>query len=356
MSELERPLTAAIVGLSWIGADPAADASDPVLGTATPYSHASAYAAEPRVTRIVGCDPSADARANFERTWRDRYPDLAVYSDVDELLAAETPDIVSIVTPDHLHGTVLRRVLEAGVRMVFCEKPLATSLAEADEMITAVNAAGATVAVNYTRRWQPDTVDMRAQLRAGSIGTLSQVISQLGSPRAMLFRNLTHSIDLLCYFADAEPVWVFGELEPGFEDYGTDYRGNGQDPSLEPSANAYVVFENGVRGYLTGQKSMAGGEALQLSGSEGRILLDAEGVRLQRPGPDGITTKRLVPRYTVAGMAAAVRDLIDSHLAGRPTQSPPEHARRAVAITTAILESQAGGNVRVPITPYRPES
>lgn len=356
MSQSERPLTAAIVGLSWIGADPPPEASDPVLGTATPYSHASAYAAHPRVTRIVGCDPSADARANFERVWGDRYPDLKAYAELDDLLAEVSPDIVSIVTPDHLHGIVLRRVLDAGVTMVFCEKPLATSLAEADEMITAVHAAGATVAVNYTRRWQPDTVEMRAQVRAGAIGGLSQVISQLGSPRAMLFRNLTHSIDLLCYFAEAEPLWVFGELETGFEEYGMDYRGNGQDPSLEPSANAYVAFENGVRGYLTGQKSMAGGEALQLSGSDGRILLDAEGVRMQRPGPDGITTRRLVPRFTVAGMAAAVRDLIASHEAGVPTQSPPEHARRAVAITTAILQSQASGNVRVPITPYRPES
>ncbi len=54
-------------------------------------------------------------------------------------------------------------------------------------------------------------------------------------------------------------------------------------------------------------------------------------------------------------MAAAVLDLIRSHEAGVPTQSPPEHARRAVAILAAILESQARGNIRVPITPYRAE-
>ena len=43
----------AIVGLSWIGADPAGEASDPVLGTATPYSHASAMAPIPEID-VVG--------------------------------------------------------------------------------------------------------------------------------------------------------------------------------------------------------------------------------------------------------------------------------------------------------------
>lgn len=348
-------LTAAIVGLSWIGADPPGDASDPILGTAIPYSHASAYASVPRVTRLVGCDPSPDARATFEKNWRDRYPDLRVYADLEALLASEAPDIVSVVTPDHRHAAVLLRVLEAGVRMVFCEKPIATSLTEADAMVTAVNDAGATVAVNYTRRWQPDTVEIRTKVRTGAIGDLSHVISQLGSPRAMLFRNLTHSIDLLNYFADAEPEWVVAELEPGFEQYGTAYQGNGQNPDLEPSANAYVAYANGVRGFLNGAKTMTGGEALQLSGSGGRIILDPEGIRMQRPGPEGIATQRLTPAWTVAGMTGAVLDIIRSREAGVPTQSPPEHARRAVAITTAILESQARGNARIAITPYRPE-
>ncbi len=107
----------------------------------------------------------------------------------------------------------------------------------------------------------------------------------------MLFRNLTHLADLMSYFADAEPEWVFAELEAGFEDYGTEYHGNGQDPSLEPAANAYIAYANGVRGYLTGQKTVAGGAEFELGGATGRILLDAEGLRIQKATDDGVVTR-----------------------------------------------------------------
>ena len=46
----------AIVGLSWIAADLPAEASDPTVGTAVPYSHASAIAAIPELDVVAGCD------------------------------------------------------------------------------------------------------------------------------------------------------------------------------------------------------------------------------------------------------------------------------------------------------------
>ena len=46
----------AIVGLSWIAADLPAEASDPTVGTAIPYSHASAIAAIPELDVVAGCD------------------------------------------------------------------------------------------------------------------------------------------------------------------------------------------------------------------------------------------------------------------------------------------------------------
>ncbi len=86
------------------GADPSPEARAPVRGELAP--------GVPRPRRVRGCH-CAPGRGD---------PD----------------DIVSIVTPDHLHGVVLHQVLEAGVPMIHCKKPLATSLGEADAMITAV--------------------------------------------------------------------------------------------------------------------------------------------------------------------------------------------------------------------------
>src|SRR5260370_4325157 len=59
----------ALIGLSWIAADPARPASDPVLGTAVPFSHASAMAAIPEIEGVAGCDIVAPARCPLVQQW-----------------------------------------------------------------------------------------------------------------------------------------------------------------------------------------------------------------------------------------------------------------------------------------------
>ncbi len=353
----------AIVGLSWISADLPGEASDPVLGTAIPYSHASAIAAIPGLDVVAGCDISEGARTTFKERWSPRWPGLKVYADFREMLTTERPEIVAVVTPDHLHAAVVKAAIEAGARGILCEKPLATSLEEADSIVSAVRAAGVTMNVNYTRRWYPEFVEARRLVRAGELGKLSQIVVQMGGPRSMLFRNHTHAIDLINYLADSDPVWVWAELEPGFEDYGTAYAGDGgNDPATEPGANYYIVYANGVRAYLTGMKDTVGLDTMvTLTGPEARVIVDLEGIRMHSVRHEDIRTKpgvtsiqRLVPHWTVAGMQAAMLDLVTAMDEGRDPASPPETARATVAITQAILESQARGNVKVQISEFDP--
>lgn len=358
---------AAIVGLSWIAADPAGDPSDPVLGTSQPGSHASAYAPVPGIQVVAGCDIAPAARERFVERWSSRWSGLRTYGDYREMLATERPDIVSVVTPDHLHRDVVLAAIEHGARGIFCDKPLSTSLAEADEMVAATRAAGVTMAVNYGRRWYPDYCEARRLVRTGTIGPLSQIVVTTGGPRAMLWRNHTHTIDLVNFLADSEPAWVWAELERGFEGYGTEYRGDGgSDPATEPGANFYIAYENGVRAYVTGVKDTPPGEiSVTLLGPQGRIVIDVLGMRMVTVEATDVRTRAgaqsvevIVPRYTVAGMHAAVIDLVESMEAGRDTQSPPESARQVVALTDAILLSQQRGNVPVHLSelaaPSRP--
>jgi predicted dehydrogenase len=353
----------ALVGLSWISADLPGEASDPTLGTAIPYSHASAIAAIPDLEIVAGCDISEAARTVFRDRWSTRWPDLKVYADYREMLEAERPELVAVVTPDHLHAPVVQAAIQAGVRGIFCEKPLATTLAEADAIIAAVRGAGVTMNVNYTRRWYPEFVEARRLVRAGALGRLSQIVVQMGGPRSMLFRNHTHAIDLINFLADAAPVWVWAELEPGFEDYGTAYAGDGgNDPATEPGANYYIVYDNGVRAYLTGMKDTVGLDTMvSLTGPEARLVVDLEGIRLHsvhhediRTKPGVTTIQRIQPRWTMAGMQAAVLDLVTAMDEGRDPASPPEAARTTVAITQAILESQARGNIKVQLAEFEP--
>ncbi len=353
----------AIVGLSWIGADAAGPPSDPVLGTATPYSHASAMAPIPEIDVVGACDIFEAARTRFTDNWGSRWPNAKTYGDYREMLAAEKPEIVSVVTPDHLHKDVVLAAIEHGARGIFCDKPLSVSLQEADEMVNAVRAAGVVMAVNYGRRWYPQYAEARRMVRAGDLGPLSQIVVTSGGPRAMLWRNHTHLIDLLNFLADAPPAWVWAELESGFEDYGTTYKGDGgSDPSTEPGANFYVAYTNGVRAYATGVKDTPPGElGVTLLGSKGRLVMDLQGMRLITVAPSdvrvragAVSIEMIEPKYTVTGMQAAVLDLIRVMEHGGETQSPPETARQTVAITDAILLSQARGNVPVKLSELDP--
>jgi predicted dehydrogenase len=349
----------ALIGLSWIGADPAGPASDPVLGTAIPYSHASAMAAIPEIEVVAGCDIAAGARDRFFEQWSGRWQGLRVYDDYQELLERERPDIVSVVIPDHLHTAPVLAAIEFGARGIFCEKPLATSVAEADQIVAAGASSGVPICVDHTRRWMPEFVEARRLVRSGAIGRLSQIVLQIGGPRAMLFRNHTHMIDLLNYYAEAEPQWVVAELEPDLADYGTAYRGDGgTDPSTDPGANYYVAFANGVRAYVTGMKDTVPEVSVDLIGPRGRLSLDSEGFRLVTFESEDLRSRPAVPRierisanWTVSGIQAALLDLIAAIETGREPASSARTARPTVAITQAILESQAGGNVRVPVAP-----
>ena len=207
MPDTNPRVRAAIIGLSWIGADPAQPASDPLLGTAPPGTHASAMATIPEIEVVAGCDVVPAAREQFVERWGATWPGVRVYEDYRELLTKEHPDFVSIVTPDNLHGKVLFAALENGAKAIFCDKPLSISLDEADRMVAAVREARVPMSVNYGRRWYPEYVEAKRLVRAGAIGDLVQVLIESGGPRAMLWRIHTHAIDLINYFADSEPAW-----------------------------------------------------------------------------------------------------------------------------------------------------
>jgi predicted dehydrogenase len=341
---------AAIVGLSWIAADPAGPATHAVLGTATPYSHASALAATPGVEVVAGCDINPAVCETFKQNWGDRWPGVKTYTDYREMLEREQIDVLSVVTPDFLHRDVVIAGVEAGVKGIFCDKPLSTSLADADAMLAAVQERGVTLSVNVTRRWKPSYVAAREDVRAGKIGPVSQVTVHYGGERAMLYRNHSHFLDLICFFAESEPEWVIAELEAGYESYGTEYKGDGgKTTSSEPGVNAYIGFRNGVRGFLSGMKNTSPEISADVYGATGRIHVNDDLAVRVVPAEGGLTQQVLVPRSTRDGMAAAVAELIEAMEAGRPTTSPPEAARQTVALTEAILESQARGNAKVAV-------
>ena len=161
----------------------------------------------------------------------------------------------------------------------------------------------------------------------------------------MLFRNGTHILDAIYWFAGAEPEWLVAEVEDGYEDY-SEYRGDGGHvPDTEPSANAYIHFSNGVRGNYIGEKKTQRGLQLQVMATDGRLHIDNSGsARIER---DGEFEAVDVPTWDVEGIEAGVCELVDVLNGKGELSCTVRDGRIVVDMMTGILKSQQQGNVKV---------
>lgn len=344
-----KTYTAAIVGLSGIAARRARPDAEGLYPHPMPASHAASYAHHPQTRVIAGCDLKREFLDEFTATWGDVWPEARVYTDFREMLTAQRPDILSVVTSDHAHAQIVVDACRAGVPAIFCEKPIATTLEDADRMIAAAEESGTVLSIDHTRRWRPLWRMARQRLLDGAIGELQTITATMASPRAMLFRNGTHLIDMVRYFAGARPEWVFAALEPGFETYGVYGGDGGRNAALEPGVQGFIQFENGVRGLVNLHKTGAHPFTIELLGSTGRMLIgDPRGASLYV----GATEERLYPPDAAlanipGGIAEIVRILDGS---GETVSSTPDEARDVLAILLGFLKSQVAGNARIEIS------
>ena len=295
---------------------------------------------------VAGCDLVDEQRNSFEEEFRPTNPGLKMYSDYREMLDEAKPDIVTIATGDNAHAQMAVDAAEAGVKGIFCEKPLATTPAEADRMVAAAEAAGTLLSVDHTRHWFPLWHHCQELAAGGAIGEVRSVVLLFHSSRSMLFRNGTHMLDAVMWFAGGRPQWVVADLEDGYEDYG-EYRGDGgHDPATEPSANALIRFDNGVRGVYQGDKQAQRRTEFIVSGTEGRIQIAEENAFLDR----GEQREPVAaPKWEFEGIEAGVRELV-SVLDGEGELSCTGRDGLAVVeMMLACLQSQVRGNVRIPI-------
>ena len=316
---LKPEYRAVIIGLSGIGARrPEEDEHLPVYGP-MPGSHAGAYDRHPQTEVVAVCDLREEALADFKSQWGDVWPDVRLYTDYRELLQAEKPDLVSVATSDHVHADMTVAAAESGARAILCEKPIATSLEDADQMIAAAEANGVLLSIEQFSR------------------------------RAMLFRNGTHLLDMICFYAEANPWWLVSELEEGFEHF-TEYKGDGgKDPAVDPYASAYIRFDNGVRAFYNAYKVDFPGSRFALTCEDGRIEISDQGASLIRGRShfESSASPILSGKYAMENQTAAVAELIRILEEGGDLVSPAREARKTVEIMMGILKSHHGGNCRV---------
>ena len=346
-------LRAGIVGLSGIAARLPESADGAGMGIRLPVSHAAAYHCVQETELVAGCDLRPERTADFKGEWSILLPDLCVYPDHQAMLAAEELDIVSVVTPDDAHAQVVVDAAEAGIRGILCEKPIATTLADADRIIAATERAGIPLLVNHTRRWMSPWLQVAGLIREGTIGQVQRIVASQGGPRAMLFRTGTHICDSIVWFAGARPLAVYALPEPGLETYGPRYAGDGgRDPGTDPALSVVIEFDNGVRAFWNLCKTMPQVFDIDIYGEKGCIrgrTFPGDEISITVDvGNQRLLTEPL-PRvqHTHGWFAGCVAELVRLiRDGGTPSSAGPE-ARVSLEVMLAALQSQARGGQRV---------
>jgi predicted dehydrogenase len=220
----------------------------------------------------------------------------------DELLQQEDIDSVHICTPNFLHYAQAKAALLAGKHVV-CEKPLATDLAEAEELVQLAKETGKVNAVHFNLRYYPLVRQMKTMREKGDLGEVYSVIgsylqdwlfyatdynwrlepAQSGASRAIADIG-SHLMDSLEYITGLKTVAVMADFNTVHKSRKKPlkpvetYSGKMLTPedyadvpiTTEDHANVMLRFDNGNRGVITVSQVSAGRKnrmSLEISGS-----------------------------------------------------------------------------------------
>jgi predicted dehydrogenase len=234
------------------------------------------------------------------------------------------------------------------VRAIWGEKPLATSMAEANEVIRAVEQNGVTFQGTHPRRWTPRYQAVKALIEGGEIGDLISVtIVGTGD----MIHNGSHDTDAMTFFAgDPEPDFAVGHMEPE----ALNHKGL---PIEDARGNGYVVHKNGVRFFIEGL-SFQQSTSFVISGTKGRIhtINDCKHVDLFRHPAEKADRWMSHQHFDMPPIVKSpplqqLEDLVDALDTGRPAICNARQMARFMEYGLAFHSShrRGGGRVSFPL-------
>lgn len=311
-----------------------------------PYGHAEILKTHAQTELVAGADPHPGRLNDFGKRWEVS----GLYTDYREMLEKERPEIVSIASPPDFHAEQVIACAQAGVKGIFCEKPLTPTLRQADAMLRACDDNGVKLAINHTRRGDPFMHTARRLVEEGELGKLLS-ITVTWSGR--LFLSGTHSYDIANYFAgDTPTAWMIGHAEEPDSKQSVIPTQRGVDIG----GVSYIVYESGVRAFLNGRD----GQPLfrtELSGTQGQITLDDQNAQLWKKNSHSTfreMIKHAFPQkmYYTAPMVYLLEDLMAAMETGRDPMSSGRTARHALSqiLATHYSSQRDSAKVRFPFT------
>lgn len=200
--------------------------------------HVRVLSEMPEAEPVAVADPDQESRERIERE-----RPVATYSSVEEMLAKADFEALAIAVPTTLHKATALMALEAG-KHVLVEKPLAASVSEAEDILSA-RGAGQIVTVGHIERYNPAVLKLRELLQSDLLGRIFQIRARRTGPLPARIQDVgvvtdlaTHDLDMMNYLVPGSVESVFGL---------TAQRVHALQEDL---ATALLTFDSGVIGVL----------------------------------------------------------------------------------------------------------
>lgn len=204
-----------------------------------------------------------------------------VETDYTLLLRKEEINAVIVATPTFMKSQIVRAAIEAG-KHVFCEKPIAITLREADEFVKMAGRAGTKVQIGYQRRFDPSYMRMKKAIDAGELGTLlllrsntrdpPQKVAGWADPKVsggIFLDTSSHDYDIIRWLSGSEAVNVVAD---GVTAAYPELKGLGdQDTTM-----TIIRLSNGALAYVDACRVSVYGYDIraEVIGTEGAAIMD----------------------------------------------------------------------------------
>jgi len=276
------------------------------------------------------------------------------YTDAAALIADPAVDALLIASPDATHADLTIAAIEAG-KPVLCEKPLATTAADAGRVLRAELAAGGRLAqVGFMRVYDRSHAEVRQLLRRGDIGRARRFGGKHINPYRgettidrVIVNSLIHDIHSARWIMDAEVDSVFVRWVPAARD----------DPRSARFASVLMTFESGAIGSMdwSGDSNYGYEVSMEITGETGTAGTVSHTSPILRQG--STISQAVTPNWPERFAAAYIDEAqiwIDSIRSGAATGPSAWDGYMSLVVAEACIRSTQTGQPEKPQGIARP--
>lgn len=182
------------------------------------------------------------------------------FTSLDELVGSR-PDVAFVFTPKETHQEIVIQLLCQGID-VYCEKPMATTLRGAEQMVEVAQSTGRVLMIGFNRRFAPSYARAHAVTRESGVDVCFAEKNRPQTEYRATLENAIHMVDLLRWFCgEAQEVSAFSQYK---------------DKYYETSVTAQMRFDSGAIGVLIANRSAGQWlERMEIYGGNRTTLVEA---------------------------------------------------------------------------------